>query len=197
RRVSSGGSRHGGADCRQARPPAPDRCRRAQERSRNTRHSGCQMIDIQFLRNDMDGVVAAMRRRNFAFDPAEFQSLEAERKTPQTRTQELQAKRNALSKQIGMLKGNGEDASAVMAEVAGLGDELKASEHKLAELLPRIEAITASMPNPPDASVPDGKDETDNVEISRVGTPRAFDFEPLDHVDVGAALGLDFEVATK
>ena len=155
------------------------------------------MIDIQLLRNDIDSVVAAMRRRNFAFDPAEFQALEAERKTLQTRTQELQARRNALSKQIGMLKGKGEDASAVMAEVAGLGDELKASEQKLAELLPRIEAITASLPNPPDAGVPDGKDETGNVEVSRFGTPREFDFEPLDHVDVGARLGLDFEAATK
>lgn len=155
------------------------------------------MIDIQLLRNDMDSVVAAMRRRGFAFDPTEFQALEAERKTLQTRTQDLQARRNALSKQIGMLKSKGEDASSVMAEVAGLGDELKASEHKLADLLPRIEAITASLPNMPDAGVPDGADETGNVEVSRFGEPREFDFEALDHVDVGAGLGLDFEAATK
>ncbi|MBA4742662.1 MAG: serine--tRNA ligase [Azoarcus sp.] len=155
------------------------------------------MIDIQLLRNDIDTVTAALARRGFAFDPAEFQALEAERKTLQTRTQDLQARRNALSKQIGMLKGKGEDASAVMAEVAGLGDELKTSEHKLAELLPRIEAIIAGLPNMPDAGVPDGTDESGNVEISRFGEPRAFDFEALDHVDVGAGLGLDFEAATK
>lgn len=155
------------------------------------------MIDIQLLRNDMDRVVAAMARRGFAFDPAEFQTLENERKSLQARTQELQARRNALSKQIGQLKGKGEDASAVMAEVGGLGDELKANEQKLAELLPRIEAITAGLPNLPDEAVPEGRDEAGNVEVSRFGEPRSFDFEPLDHVDVGARLGLDFETAAR
>lgn len=155
------------------------------------------MIDIQLLRNQIDTVTAALARRGFTFDPSEFLSLEAERKALQTRTQDLQAKRNTLSKQIGMLKSKGEDASAVMAEVGGLGDELKASELQLGALLPRLEAIVAGLPNLPDAAVPDGKDETGNVEVSRVGTPREFDFEPLDHVDVGARLGLDFEAATK
>lgn len=156
------------------------------------------MLDIQLLRNNIELVSAALAARGMKFDPAEFQSLEAERKTLQTRTQELQARRNALSKQVGMLKSKGEDATAVMAEVGGLGDQLKADEQALAALLERLNALIAGLPNLPDQSVPQGRDENDNVEVSRWGSPRQFDFEPRDHVDIGERLGgLDFETAAK
>ncbi|MBD5801699.1 Serine--tRNA ligase [Azoarcus sp. Aa7] len=156
------------------------------------------MLDIQLLRNQIDVVTSALAARGLSFDSSEFQSLENERKNLQTRTQELQAQRNSLSKQIGILKGKGEDASVVMAQVAGIGDELKANEQALAVLLARIEALVAGLPNLPHASVPVGKDETANVEVSRWGAPREFGFEVSDHVDVGGGLGgLDFETAVK
>lgn len=155
------------------------------------------MLDIQLLRNNIELVTAALAGRGMAFDPSRFQALEAERKGLQTRTQDLQARRNALSKQIGMLKARGEDASEVMTEVGTTADELKRNELALAALLDEINAIVASLPNLPHESVPRGRDESDNVEILRWGNPRAFDFEPLDHVDVGARLGLDLEMAVK
>ena len=156
------------------------------------------MLDIQLLRNSLDLVAERLATRGKPFDFSDFQTLEAERKTLQTRTQELQAQRNALSKQIGMLKSKGEDASGVMAEVAKLKADLDASEARLSELLPQMEAIVAAIPNLPHESVPVGKDETGNVEIKRWGTPRSFDFEVKDHVDVGEQLGqLDFGTAAK
>ena len=155
------------------------------------------MIDIQLLRKDIDNVAARLASRKFQLDVAGFNALEAERKSIQTRTEDLQAKRNALSKQIGMLKGKGEDTSAVMAEVAGLGDELKANETALGLLQARIATFIEAVPNLPHESVPVGTDESGNVEVRKVGTPRSFDFDVRDHVDVGAALGLDFDVATK
>lgn len=156
------------------------------------------MLDIQLLRNQIDVVTTALGARGANFDSAAFQALESERKNLQTHTQELQARRNALSKQIGVLKGKGEDAAVVMAEVGGIGDELKANEQALGVLLGRIDALVAGLPNLPHESVPGGRDESDNVEISRWGTPREFDFEARDHVDVGSALGgLDFETAVK
>ncbi|MCC4116779.1 serine--tRNA ligase [Aromatoleum toluclasticum] len=156
------------------------------------------MLDIQLLRNQIDVVTSALAARGMSFDSAEFVSLENERKNLQTRTQELQAQRNSLSKQIGILKGKGEDAAVVMAQVAGIGDELKVNEQALSVLLARIEALVAGLPNLPHASVPVGKDETANVEVSRWGTPREFDFKVSDHVDVGGGLGgLDFETAVK
>ncbi|NMF88746.1 serine--tRNA ligase [Aromatoleum petrolei] len=156
------------------------------------------MLDIQLLRNQIEVVTNALAARGMTFDPTEFQSLETERKNLQTRTQELQAQRNSLSKQIGILKGKGEDAAPVMAQVAGIGDELKANEQALSALLVRIETLVAGLPNLPHASVPVGEDETANVEVSRWGTPREFAFEVSDHVDVGGGLGgLDFETAVK
>ncbi|MDO8438665.1 MAG: serine--tRNA ligase [Telluria sp.] len=155
------------------------------------------MIDIQLLRKDIDNVAARLATRKFQLDVAGFNALEAERKAIQTRTEDLQSKRNSLSKQIGMLKGKGEDTSAVMAEVAGLGDELKANEHALTDVQAKLAAFMEAVPNLPHASVPTGTDETGNVEVRKIGTPPAFDFEVKDHVDVGAALGLDFDVATK
>ncbi|HEY8353959.1 MAG TPA: serine--tRNA ligase, partial [Methylophilaceae bacterium] len=155
------------------------------------------MLDIQALRNDLDGVVAALKKRGFEFDADTFARLENERKVVQTRTQELQAKRNATSKQIGIAKSKGEDVSAIMAEVAGIGEQLKADEARLAEIQAELQQLLLNVPNLPHESVPVGKSEEDNVEVRRVGTPRSFDFEVRDHVDVGAALGLDFDTGAK
>lgn len=160
-------------------------------------HTDCNMLDIQLLRKDIDAVAQRLATRGFQLDVATFQALEAERKQLQTQTEDLQARRNTLSKQIGMLKGKGEDASAPMAEVAGIGDTLKASAVRLAEIQDQIADAMMSIPNLPHESVPVGKDETQNVEVRRIGTPRSFDFEVKDHVDVGAKLGLDFETASK
>ncbi|BBP03510.1 serine--tRNA ligase [Sulfuriferula plumbiphila] len=155
------------------------------------------MLDIQHLRNDLDDVAQRLAMRGYTLDTAEFQRLEAERKQLQTRTQELQARRNASSRQIGMAKAKGEDVSTIMAEVANLGAELKAAESALEALQARLNALLMTIPNLPHASVPTGKSDADNVEIARVGTPRVFDFAVKDHVDVGTALGLDFETASK
>ena len=156
------------------------------------------MLDIQLLRNQIDTVAARLGARKFALDTARFQELEDERKALQTRTQELQARRNALSKQIGQLKSRGEDASAVMAEVGQLGDELKACEQALPGVLERLNDFVAGLPNLPHDSVPQGEDESANVEVLRWGTPTALDFEPRDHVDLGGGIGgLDFESAVK
>ncbi len=156
------------------------------------------MLDVQLLRARLDFVAERLATRGMTLDVTAFQALEDERKARQTRTQELQARRNALSKQVGQLKGKGEDASAVLAEVAGIGDELKANEAALAELLERFNAFVAGLPNLPHESVPAGRSEEDNVEVSRWGTPPSFDFEVRDHVDIGGRLGgLDFETAVK
>src|SRR5450830_1684006 len=160
-------------------------------------HRHSKMIDIQLLRKDIDNVATRLASRKFKLDVAAFNALEAERKANQTRTEELQGKRNALSKQIGMLKGKGEDTSAVMAQVAGLGDELKADEAALTVVQAKLSDFIMAVPNLPHESSPVGTDESGNVEVRKVGTPRTFDFEVKDHVDVGAPLGLDFEVATK
>ncbi|OYD53156.1 serine--tRNA ligase [Thauera propionica] len=155
------------------------------------------MLDIQLLRSQIDVVAARLASRGLQLDSAAFQALEDERKQLQTRTQELQARRNALSKQIGMLKGKGEDVAPVMAEVAQLGDELKACEQALPGLLERINDFVARLPNLPHESVPVGEDESGNVEVRRWGTAAQFDFEVRDHVDLGAPLGLDFETGAK
>lgn len=156
------------------------------------------MLDIQLLRTQPEEVVQRLATRGGEIDFGPFNALEAERKTLQQRTQDLQAQRNSLSKQIGMLKGKGEDASAVMAEVGQIGDELKASEARLSVLLEEINRFTSALPNLPAADVPVGADENDNVEIKRWGTVPSFDFEVKDHVDIGAGLnGMDFETATK
>jgi seryl-tRNA synthetase len=155
------------------------------------------MLDIQLLRSQIDVVAARLASRGLQLDSAAFQALEDERKQLQTRTQELQARRNALSKQIGMLKGKGEDVAPVMAEVAQLGDELKACEQALPGLLERINDFVARLPNLPHESVPVGEDESGNVEVRRWGTVAQFDFEVRDHVDLGAPLGLDFETGAK
>jgi seryl-tRNA synthetase len=155
------------------------------------------MLDIQELRKDLETVVAQLKSRKFDFDTAKFTALETERKAVQTRTQELQAKRNSASKQIGIAKSKGEDASAIMQEVAGLGDQLKADEARLLEIQTELQEILLNVPNLPHASVPVGVSEEDNVEVRKMGTPRTFDFDIKDHTDVGTPLGLDFDTGAK
>jgi seryl-tRNA synthetase len=156
------------------------------------------MLDIQLLRNDLEGAAARLATRGFALDAAAFQALENERKTIQTRTQELQAKRNASSKQIGIAKAKGEDVAAIMADIANLGDELRSAETRLEEVQGKLQEMLWGVPNLPHDSTPVGKSETDNVEVRRIGTPRTFDFAVKDHVDVGEGLKqLDFATATK
>src|SRR5450755_4405580 len=134
------------------------------------------MLDIQLLRKDLPAVVAGLKRRGFDFDEAGFRALEDERKKLQSRTEELQAKCNALNKQVGMMKGKGEDASAVMKEVSGYRDELKADEAALAVVQERMNAFLRVIPNILRPEVPEGKSSDDNVEVRRWGTPRGFDF---------------------
>ncbi|HXU92185.1 MAG TPA: serine--tRNA ligase [Gallionella sp.] len=156
------------------------------------------MLDIQALRTDLTNVAARLATRGFVLDTARFEQLEGERKTIQTRTQELQAKRNSTSKQIGAAKAKGEDVSAIMAEVATLGDELKQLETRLAEIQQAFDAFLSVIPNTPHASVPVGKSEADNVEVRRVGDVPQFGFEVQDHVSLGEGLGgLDFDTAAK
>jgi seryl-tRNA synthetase len=142
-------------------------------------------------------VVAKLASRKFVLDTATFTALEAERKNVQTITQELQATRNTESKRIGIAKSKGEDVSSIMANIAGLGDQVKAAETRLSEIQTELQTLLLNVPNLPHESVPVGKDETDNVEVRKVGTPRSFDFEVKDHTDVGTPLGLDFDTGAK
>jgi seryl-tRNA synthetase len=158
------------------------------------------MLDITLLRKDLPAVVTRLETRKSPqpfLDVDRFQTLETERKALQVRTEELQARRNQLSKQVGMLKGKGEDASAVLAEVGGLGDELKASAERLDQLQAELNGLLMGLPNLPQADVPVGADEAGNTEVRRWGTPRSFDFAVKDHVDLGAPLGLDFDTGAK
>jgi seryl-tRNA synthetase len=155
------------------------------------------MLDIQLLRTQLDTVVSKLAKRNFQFDTALFSQLEAQRKQVQTATENLQAKRNSASKQIGMAKAKGEDVSAIMAEVAGLGEQLKQNEEQLQQIQSQLQQMLLNVPNLPQDSVPVGKDDKDNQEMRQVGSPRQFDFAVKDHVDIGAALGLDFDTGAK
>jgi seryl-tRNA synthetase len=156
------------------------------------------MLDINLLRNDLSGVASGLAKRGVTLDSATFLALEAERKSIQTRTQELQARRNALSKQIGAAKGKGTDASALMAEVAGLGDELQKAEAGLETVQAKLRDFLLELPNLTHPSTPVGKSSDDNVEVRRWGTPRRFDFAVKDHTDLGENLGLlDFATAAK
>jgi len=156
------------------------------------------MLDIQLLRNDPAAAAARLKTRGYVLDVARFESTEARRKSVQTRTQELQARRNAVSKEIGAAKGHGQDPKALMAEVAGLGDELKTLEAELSDIQSDLRAWLLAVPNLPHASVPIGASETQNVELRRVGSPRVLGFEARDHVDVGAAVGgIEFDISAK
>ncbi len=156
------------------------------------------MLDPVLLRTQLDAIAAQLLRRGFALETALLGALEAERKQVQTATQELQNLRNTRSRAIGQAKARGENTTALMAEVAGLGDRLKTNEQRLTEIQDRLTAIALGIPNLPEASVPDGKDETANVEQRRWGTPRAFDFAVRDHVELGARDGgLDGEAGAR
>lgn len=156
------------------------------------------MLDTQTLRNDLAAVAARLATRGFVLDTEKFAQLEGERKQIQIRTQELQAMRNSSSKLIGHAKAKGEDTSAIMAEVANLGDELKQLEAKLEQVQYELNAFLSIIPNTPHESVPYGRSDTDNVEVRKVGTPTKLDFEAKDHVSIGEGLGgLDFETAAK
>ncbi|SEK38685.1 seryl-tRNA synthetase [Roseateles sp. YR242] len=158
------------------------------------------MLDITQLRKDLDAVIARLQARKTPqpyLDVDRFKALEAERKQVQMRTEELQAKRNSLSKQVGQLKSKGEDASALMAEVGGIANELKAGAERLDAIQTELNQLLMSVPNLPHESVPVGSGEEGNVEVRRWGTPRELGFEARDHVDLGAPLGLDFETGAK
>ncbi|WP_312916292.1 serine--tRNA ligase [Stenotrophomonas sp.] len=157
------------------------------------------MLDPALLRQQPAELAQRLRdSRGYELDVAAFESLEADRKRIQVRTQELQNLRNSRSKAIGHAKAKGEDVSAIMAEVAAFADELKASEAQLDVLREKIETLSMGIPNLPSADVPAGKDENDNIEQARWGTPRSFDFEVKDHVELGARNGwLDAETAAK
>ena len=156
------------------------------------------MLDIQLLRKDLAGVALRLRDRGYVLDTEKFERVEAERKAIQTRTQALQARRNVLSREIGAAKGRGEDTAAPMAEVGAIGDELSALERQLADIQAGLRDWLLAMPNLAHASVPVGHSEAENVEVRRWGVPRSFDFEPRDHVDIGAAVGgLEFTSSAK
>ena len=160
------------------------------------------MLDILLLRKDLAAVVARLetRKQPQAFlDVPAYQALESERKTLQTRTEELQSQRNSLSKQIGMLKGKGQhaEADAVMAQVGAMKAELEASGTRLEVIQAELQNLLLAVPNLPHESVPVGAGEEGNVEVRRWGTPKAFDFEVRDHVDLGEKLGLDFDIGVK
>jgi len=156
------------------------------------------MLDINLFRNDLPAVAAGLAKRGLSLDTARFEALERERKDIQTRTQDLQARRNTLSKQIGAAKGKGEDASALLAEVAGIGEQTKRLEGELDRVQGELRDFLLNLPNLTHASVPTGTSSDDNVEVRRWGTPRVFDFPVRDHTDIGEALGLlDFATAAK
>ncbi|MDO8206430.1 MAG: serine--tRNA ligase [Gallionella sp.] len=156
------------------------------------------MLDIQTLRTDLTTVAARLATRGFVLDTERFGELEAARKAIQVRTQELQSKRNSSSKLIGQAKARGEDTTAIMAEVALVGDELKLMEVQLGELQVALQQMLEGLPNMPHDSVPVGKTEADNVEVRKIGSIPQFGFAVKDHVELGEGLGgLDFETAAK
>ena len=156
------------------------------------------MIDPKLLRTELDTVAEKLAKRGYELDKAFWQQVEEQRKSIQVKTEELQAKKNAGAKQVGLMKRNGENTDALMAEMATISSEMKQAEDALKALQEKIQAAALTIPNLPDDSVPAGKDENDNVEMRRWGEPRQFDFEVKDHSDLGEDLGLlDFEMAAK
>ncbi|MEW6612099.1 MAG: serine--tRNA ligase [Pseudomonadota bacterium] len=156
------------------------------------------MLDPQLLRADPEHVAEQLKRRGVDFDPAAALALDQRRKALQMELETLQAKRNSTAKAIGQAKARGEDAGAILAEAAGLGDEIKARQDALEGVLREWDSLLLNLPNLPHASVPEGRNEDDNVEIRRWSAPPAFDFAPRDHVDIGEQLGiLDFQAGAK
>ena len=157
------------------------------------------MLDARLLRDDLENTAKRLAQRGFKLDTAGFAVLEESRKSLQVKTQELQNERNVRSKSIGKAKAAGEDIAPLLAQVGQLGDDLDAAKAELETVLTQIDAVVAGIPNLPDESVPEGKDEADNVEVSRFGEPTQFDFTAKDHVEISAALdeGLDFGSSVK
>lgn len=155
------------------------------------------MIDISLLRNDIESLEKILKHRGFDLDVNFFNSLEEERKNIQIRTQELQQERNDLSKQVGVLKSQGKDASDVLNKVSNISAQSKEFESQLASIQEKLNNFLLLIPNVPHESVPLGPDETSNELVREVGTLAEFDFEVKDHVDLGAPLGLDFDTAAK
>lgn len=155
------------------------------------------MLDVNLLRKSLPEVVAKLKTRNFDFPVDAFNDLENRRKVVQTKTEELQARRNALSKEIGMKKKAGEDASELLAQAAEIPEALNGLSAELDAIKDELNTMLLGIPNLPSDTTPLGKDESENVEVRRWGTPRTFDFEVKDHVDVGAPLGMDFDTAAK
>ncbi|MEO0421355.1 MAG: serine--tRNA ligase [Pseudomonadota bacterium] len=154
------------------------------------------MLDPKRLRQDIDAVAANLAQRGFTLDTAAFAAIEERRKTAQVEVDRLRAERNSRSKGIGRAKAQGEDIAPLLAEVESLGDQLSAAETELGTLREELDGLQLGLPNTTHESVPQGKDEDENVEVSRYGEPPTLDFEPRDHVDVGAALGgMDFDRA--
>ena len=157
------------------------------------------MIDINLMRRDLAAVVAQLQRRKHPqpfLDVPRYTALEAERKQIQTATEQLQARRNAASKQIGQMKGKGEDTASLMSEVSGIGEQMKTGSDRLDQIQADLQRMLMSIPNLPqsaEAGVPDGVDETGNVEVRRWGTPRTFDSKPKDHIELGEPLGMEFD----
>ncbi|WP_192034686.1 serine--tRNA ligase [Halomonas sp. YLGW01] len=156
------------------------------------------MLDPKLLRGDLDQVAQRLAKRGFTLDTAQLESLESKRRELQTQTEQLQSERNTRSKAIGKAKAEGQDIEPLLAEVSDLGDRLDAAKKALTGLQEEWDALISALPNLPHDSVPQGASEDDNVELHRWGTPRQFDFEVKDHVDLGAKLGyLDFDMASK
>ena len=157
------------------------------------------MIDINLLRRDLAAVVAQLQRRKNPqpfLDVPRYSQLEAERKQIQTATEQLQARRNTASKQIGQMKGKGDDTTSLMAEVSGIAEQMKAGSERLEQIQAGLQEMLMSIPNlpqSPEAGVPDGVDETGNIEVRRWGTPRAFESKPKDHIELGEPLGMEFD----
>lgn len=155
------------------------------------------MLDPRLFRSELEFVQQQLARRNFQFDAEAYLALESRRKDIQVKTQDLQNERNTRSKAIGQAKAKGEDIEPLLAQVADLGDQLKAAESELDEVQSQLTAIMEGIPNILDESVPFGKSDADNLEVTRWGEPRQFDFEPKDHVDLGEPLGMNFELGAK
>ena len=155
------------------------------------------MLESKLLRGNIDFVVEQLKRRNFSFDVAEFNKLEDQRKVIQVQTQDLQNLRNTKSKAIGQAKASGENIEPLLEEVSDLGEKLDNAKSALNDLQLKIDEIVMAIPNIPHPSVPEGQSEDDNIELSKWGEPKKFDFEPKDHVDLGEMHGIDFAAAAK
>ena len=155
------------------------------------------MLESKLLRGNIDFVVEQLKRRNFSFDVAEFNKLEDQRKVIQVQTQDLQNLRNTKSKAIGQAKASGENIEPLLEEVSDLGEKLDNAKSALNDLQLKIDEIVMAIPNIPHSSVPEGQSEDENIELSKWGEPKKFDFEPKDHVDLGEMHGIDFAAAAK